>query len=98
MAAPQSQAETAKALGMAQQEMEYRVDLFNRWTRSLLSECFLRSFLWLPDLTFIGLRLAPLNLLTCLYVQDGAGVPREVHRQKVCRQTRRDMTMQARLN
>ncbi len=30
MVAPQSAAETAKALGMAQQEMEYRVDLFNR--------------------------------------------------------------------
>ena len=39
MAAPQSQAETAKALGMAQQEMEYRVDLFNRWTGVLRVPC-----------------------------------------------------------
>lgn len=30
MQAAQSEAEQAKALGMAQQEMEYRVDLFNR--------------------------------------------------------------------
>ena len=30
MAAEQSEADQAKALGMAQQEMEYRVDLFNR--------------------------------------------------------------------
>jgi hypothetical protein len=30
MATQASQAEQEKALGMAQQEMEYRVDLFNR--------------------------------------------------------------------
>lgn len=31
MAAPMSQADTDKAMGMAQQEMEYRVDLFTRY-------------------------------------------------------------------
>jgi hypothetical protein len=30
MQAGQSEVDQAKALGMAQQEMEYRVDLFNR--------------------------------------------------------------------
>jgi hypothetical protein len=36
----QSEADQAKALGMAQQEMEYRVDLFNRWRHLELQVLF----------------------------------------------------------
>ena len=35
MAGP-SQAELAKSLAMAQQELDYRVDLFNRWLHAML--------------------------------------------------------------
>lgn len=39
MQAAQSEAEQAKALGMAQQEMEYRVDLFNRMVQACHDKC-----------------------------------------------------------
>lgn len=39
MATQASQAEQEKALGMAQQEMEYRVDLFNRMVQGCHDKC-----------------------------------------------------------
>lgn len=72
MAAP-GPADTEKAMKMAQQEMDYRVDLYNRWVLlkipRVMSLCQQHS--------------CSRDLTQCLCVQDGCVMLRQMHGQKV---------------